>query len=93
MQHSELARLCRVLNVALWVVWLGFLGYAVLVVMDPTGIGGVQEADGLEGVGLILALLALPLVIALSIVLAKLPRWRAPDSPAVALTTPRNRRH
>jgi hypothetical protein len=76
-------RIARLLNAVLWGGWIVFVLVSALVVIDPTGVGGVAEPDGLEGVGLIVAVMALPVLIVTSLLIAKAPSWvdrrRRPD--------------
>jgi hypothetical protein len=44
--------------------YLCYLGVSIAVAVDPTGVGGVSSPDGLEGVGVVLSVIAFPFVVA-----------------------------
>ena len=43
-------------------VYLAYLGISIAVAIDPVGVGGVSSPDGLEGLGVVLSVIAFPFV-------------------------------
>lgn len=52
--------------VAIAVITLGYMAWmaiSILTVMDPVGFGGIQWPDGLEGIGVVVGILAFPVYV------------------------------